>query len=130
MQKFIPLALLAGSLIAGARAQAAGPIEIPAVLVKLIDQVEVPAREAGVLAELAAREGARIAEGDVLARIDDTEAQFARQRAKLELDIARKNAANEIAVRSAEKTLKVSEDELRRAQSSVIHQWLAISTAW
>lgn len=94
-------------------------VNVPSVLVKLMDHVEVPAREAGVLTTVAVTEGSSVNDHDVLAGIDDKEAQFAKQRAELELQIARKNAESELQVRSAEKTLAVAKDELARAQSSV-----------
>ena len=43
------------------------PIEVDEALVTLIEQVEVPAREAGVLAAIDVREGQVVAVGDALA---------------------------------------------------------------
>ena len=98
-----------GICTAGLLAVEAGEPDTVPVLINLLEQAEVPAREAGVLMSLDAREGTPVKEGAVLARIDDTEAVFLQQRAKLELDIAVKNAANDLAVRTAEKTRDVAQ---------------------
>ncbi len=98
-----------GICTAGLLAVEAGEPDTVPVLINLLEQAEVPAREAGVLMSLDAQEGTPVKEGAVLARIDDTEAVFLQQRAKLELDIAVKNAANDLAVRTAEKTRDVAQ---------------------
>jgi macrolide-specific efflux system membrane fusion protein len=93
-------------------------ITIAGALVKLIDQLDVPAREAGTIVELAVREGARVKAGDILARIDDSEARFAQERAKVELQIAGQNAASDVAVRSAQRAQQTAEVELKRAEEA------------
>lgn len=84
------------------------------VLVNLLDQAVVPAREAGTLVEILVREGAAVREGDVLARIDDTEAQLLLQRARGELEVAAKNAANDTAVWTADTTRKITQEIFQR----------------
>jgi RND family efflux transporter MFP subunit len=84
------------------------------VLVNLLDQAVVPAREAGTLVEILVREGAAVREGDVLARIDDTEAQLLLQRARGELEVAAKNAANDTAVWTADTTRKITQEIFHR----------------
>jgi macrolide-specific efflux system membrane fusion protein len=113
--KYRLLAALAGVALATFAQRAEGQIEVPKVLVKLIDQVEVPAREAGVLVSVDVTESSRVTVGALLARVDDTEAQLAEQRAKVELEMARKLALSDTAIRSAEKALKVAQDEYQRA---------------
>lgn len=113
----IVVLLTAMELLSGRMAWA--QVNVPSVLVKLLDQVDVPAREAGVLTTVSVREGSTVEEDAVLATIDDKEAHFAKQRAELDLQIARKNAESQLSVRSAEKSLKVAEDELQRAKLSV-----------
>jgi RND family efflux transporter MFP subunit len=85
-----------------------------AVLVNLLEQAEVPALEAGTIVEIPAREGLQVREGDVLARIDGTEAELLLQRARLELEAAAKNAANELAVLTADKTREVAQEIFQR----------------
>jgi multidrug efflux pump subunit AcrA (membrane-fusion protein) len=96
----------------------ASDIQIPNALVKLIDQLDLPARQAGTIAQLDVQEGARVKEGTVLARVEDTEARFAEERAKVELQIAAQNAASDVAVRSAERTLVAARAELKRAEEA------------
>jgi macrolide-specific efflux system membrane fusion protein len=93
-------------------------LESPSVLINLLEQAEVPAREAGVLVVVDAREGTRVAEGAVVARIDDTEAQFLRQRAKFEMEVAGKNAANQLPILTAEKTRDVAEAIFKRTNEA------------
>ncbi len=109
------------SLIAvasSAPALRAGEIEVPSVLIKLIEQVEVPAREAGVLVKVAVQEGEMVAAGAALAQIEDTDAQLVKRQAQLELAGARKQAESDVKVRFAKKSLEVAEAELRRAVDS------------
>lgn len=99
--------------------QAAEEIEIASALVKLIEQADVPAREAGVLATVNVREGQMVEEGEVLAQIVDTEARIASDRAGIELDIAAKNAENDVNTRFAAKSVEVARAELRRSEESI-----------
>jgi macrolide-specific efflux system membrane fusion protein len=110
--------LLATAVIAAAGLAAAEEVEVPSVLIKLIEQVEVPAREAGVLASVGAREGQMVAQGDALAQIDDAAARFDRRKAELELEGASKMAASDVKVRYARKSAEVAAAELRRALES------------
>lgn len=88
-------------------------------LVTLIEEVEVPARAAGVLSALEIREGDLVKQSDVLGRVDDEAAKLAAQKAKVETQVAQEDAGNDVHVRAAEKALEVARAELRRAQESV-----------
>ena len=115
-----------------------GLIEIPDVLVEPSEQIDVPAREAGLLAVVKVREGNMVREGDLLAQIVDDEACIAEQRAKIELEMARKNAENDIKIRFAKKSVEVAKAELRRSEVSVekypksisIRRWIACGCSW
>jgi macrolide-specific efflux system membrane fusion protein len=109
-----PLLLIAISTTTAA----AQEVKVNGALVKLIDQLELPAREAGIVTELAVQEGAMVKAEDVLVRIDDTEARFALDRAKVELQIAIETAASDIAVRSADRALVTANAELKRAEDA------------
>ena len=113
--------LLAFSFVGADRSAApsANEIEIPSALVKLIEQVAVPAREAGVLAAVDVREGQMVEEGDLLARIEDTEARIVEERARTDLAIARERAANDVNIRFANKSVEVAKAELRRSEESL-----------
>lgn len=109
------LLLFSGLISAGLRAE---PIEVESVLLAPIQEVEVPAREAGPLQRMAVAEGAMVKVGELLAQIDDTDAKLAKTRAEIELDNARRNASNEIKVRVAVKAADVAEAELKRGLES------------
>jgi membrane fusion protein, multidrug efflux system len=99
--------------------QAAGPIRVDSVLVTLIEQVDVPASDEGVLTSIAVREGQVVSEGTLLAQLEDGEARETVRRAQLELDIATKEARNSLKVRFARKSSEVAQAELKRATDSV-----------
>ncbi len=107
-----------GGLASNAAGDESPEIEVSAVLVKLIEQVDVPAREAGVLEEVSVREGQMIDAGAAVAQIDDTAARFDKRKAELELEGARKLADSDVKVRFARKSAEVAESELRRALRS------------
>jgi macrolide-specific efflux system membrane fusion protein len=112
------LCLLFLALVGSASGARAADIEVPAVLIKLIEQVDVPAREAGVLAGVSVREGQLVEAGASVAQIDDAAAQFERRKSQLELIGARKLAENDVKVRFARKSAEVAASELRRATES------------
>ena len=77
--------LLMFCLVAASAAAASDePIEVDQALVTLIEQVDVPAREAGVLATVNVREGQLVAVNDPLANLDDTQAQLAKKKAEID----------------------------------------------
>ncbi len=86
------------------------------VFVRLIEEAETPAREPGVLTKVVVKEGQMVAEGEVLAQIEDIEAQFNRNRAELELRIAREEADSDVIVRTAEKAAVVARNEWQRVK--------------
>jgi RND family efflux transporter MFP subunit len=111
--------LVIGALAAlPASAWAADEPHVSSVLIKLIEQVDVPAREAGVLDKVLVREGDLVEEGARLAQIEDVDALLDMRRAQLELVGARKAAESDVQVRYARKSLEVAESELRRAVDS------------
>ncbi len=110
--------LLAAVVASAAPPAAAAEIEVSSVLIKLIEQVEVPARQAGVLVSVSVREGQVVEVGTALAQIDDAAARFDRRKAELELAGARKLADNDVKVRFARKSAEVAASELRRALES------------
>ena len=92
----------------------------------VIDDTKVPAQSAGVLAELNVIEGADVATGTLLAKIDDRDAQLAAKSANLDLEIAKLQAASDANVLAAAKTAGVakaeyeaSEDANQRVRGSV-----------
>lgn len=94
-------------------------IEVPSVILKLVSDVDVPAREAGVIESIEVAPGDRIKVGQLLARIDDQHNELLRDRARLELDIAKATAESDIQIREAQEELQVAEQDLLRGQQSV-----------
>jgi multidrug efflux pump subunit AcrA (membrane-fusion protein) len=101
-----------------APALASDDVQVNSVLVKLSEQVEVPARVAGVLAKISVREGDMVAQSAPVAQIEDADAQLEKRRAQIELAGASKQADSDVKVRYAKKSLEVAEAELRRALDS------------
>ncbi len=112
-------ATFAVAALATAAGLAGEPVEVPNMVIRLVEQVNAPARETGALAALNVTEGQLVAAGDLLARVEDNEAGLALERAKLELDVARRNAENDVGIRFARKSLEVARAELQRCVDSV-----------
>ena len=87
-------------------------------VVTLIEQVEIPARAAGVLAELSAREGDRLKKGQLAGRIDDADARLKAAHVELELAAARAEADNELKILAMRKGTEAAKAELQRAVES------------
>ncbi len=94
-------------------------LRIDSVLLELIEQADVPARDPGVIEAISVKEGNLVNKGDTLVQLDITEPRLEVGRAKLELGIARQESKNDVDVRFAEKSLEVAEAELQRALDSV-----------
>ena len=95
-------------------ANAPNSIVAESALLRVIDQVSVPARTVGVLSAIDVKEGQLVKQGALLAKVDDTQEKLIYQRAALEYELAKESAANDIAIRVAEKSLEFSEQEYQR----------------
>jgi RND family efflux transporter MFP subunit len=117
------IGLLIALLVVASSAQGVSPgdgrLRVDSVVVTLIEQVEVSARDAGALAAVEVQEGQRVREGQLLARLEDTEAKLARNKAQFEFDIAKKQAASDVKIRYAKTSLEVATTEERRGLESV-----------
>ncbi len=87
-------------------------------LVSVLKEAKVPAREGGVLIDLLVREGDSIKAGDVIAKIDDSQPQFERRKAKAEHDQAVAKASSDVDVRFAVASELVAAAEYEKAQLS------------
>jgi len=119
MHVLTTLFALSGALVAVDPTGSARDIEVGNVLLASIEQVEVPAGEAGVLAKVHVREGQIVEENDPLAQIDDMEARLIAKQMEAELKIARRQSENDVEIRYARKNAEVAEAELQRALDSV-----------
>ncbi len=113
--------LLVPACVLGALASpmpAAETTHVPSVLLKLIEEVDVPAREAGVLQAVPAEEGQIVERGDLLAQLEDTEQQLTLQQARAALSLADLEAENRTPEQLAEEELGVAQSDLERALKS------------
>ncbi|MCE9556493.1 MAG: HlyD family efflux transporter periplasmic adaptor subunit [Planctomycetes bacterium] len=104
---------------------AAGPV-LENCFVMLVEEADIPAQEAGVLAELKVAEGTEVRAGDLLAKIDDRRAEIDKRLAADQYASAREKADNDINFRYATAAADVAEaayqaalDANRRVANSV-----------
>jgi macrolide-specific efflux system membrane fusion protein len=95
------------------------PVEVESVVLRLLEEAEVPAQEAGVVIKVLVHEGQRVKQGQLLAQVDDQVARLAEQAADAQFKIAQTKATSDIRLRFAQKALEVSEAELRRSTESI-----------
>src|SRR3954471_11057285 len=94
-------------------------IEVQSVAIRLLEEAEVPAQEAGVITNVAVREGQRVKQGELLTRIDDQVPRLMAEAIKAKYDIARAKATNDVRQRYAQKATEVSQAELKRSTESI-----------
>jgi len=98
-----------------AAAQASRETQLTHCLVSLIEDVQVPAREAGALVSVAVQEGAYVKQGQLLAQIDDQQPKLDKLAAELSRDAALAKAEDDVEVRYSEAAFAVATAELERA---------------
>lgn len=104
---------LAALMAVGAGGELAGSgtsIKVEHCLVSLIQNVQVPAQEAGVLVDLSIKEGDQVQAGTLLGRVNDRPSQLQKRAALGERAISAEKAASDVNVRYA--------DAARRAAAS------------
>lgn len=84
-------------------------------LITLIESVDVPASREGKLQSIKVKEGDYVTRGQLLANLDEVEAQLALKRAELEHQLAAEKARSEIALKSAKLIHDVARNEFQRA---------------
>ena len=95
----------------------AGVVQIPDCFIYLLEDVQVPALEAGAIKELTVTEGAIVKKGQPLAILDDREPLVRKLKAELERDAALTKASDDVEVRFAQASLAFSTAELNRLLS-------------
>jgi multidrug efflux pump subunit AcrA (membrane-fusion protein) len=113
------LLLAAPPQLAGPSSQTPTPVaaretQLAHCLVSLIEDVQVPAREAGALVSVGVVEGQYVQQGQLLASIDDQQPRIDKVAAELERDAALAKAQDDIEVRYAEAAFAVASAELER----------------
>lgn len=117
---WIGVALLSsGALAIDARAEESITLRIESVVLRPMQEAEVPAEQTGLLQKIVVVEGQQVRKGEVLATLDARKAKLAVARAQLEYELAKTRAENEIQTLYAEKALEVAEAELRRSSESI-----------
>jgi multidrug efflux pump subunit AcrA (membrane-fusion protein) len=120
-------AVLAVCLV-GERLSAAS-VPLPDCLVTLIEEVQVPAEEAGVLTELLVVEGQQVTAGQLLAKIDDTHTRMQHDVANFRLQVAEEEADNDTNVQYAMAASKVASSEYRRGMQANMDVQHSVSPA-
>lgn len=93
-------------------------LTLPNCLVTLIEDVQIPAQEAGQLMELKVREGDQVKKDQVLAQIDDAIVRKAEEVTRYELEAAKVEASNDVDVRFAKASREVAEADLLKSQET------------
>ncbi|MEE2797184.1 MAG: HlyD family efflux transporter periplasmic adaptor subunit [Planctomycetota bacterium] len=109
------VALLVGSSLL---AETADEPVLRRCLVSIVEEARVPAREAGVLVELSVKEGDMVSRGGSIARIDDSQPRFEKQKASAEHDQAIARAKSDVDVRYSVAAEQVAEAEVEKAVAS------------
>ena len=89
---------------------------VDSALLQLVEQVDVPARTAGVLSAINVDEGSMIEIGAPLGQIDDSQTKLLYHRAELELKLAQEKSRSDVAIRAAQQTLAFAKSELNRIE--------------
>ena len=83
-----------------------------------IDEVAVPSPEPGILVNIAVEDGDSVDDGQLLAQIDDRQAEMAKRVAEYQYRAAKKQAENPISIKAAIKSREVSKAELDEAEQA------------
>ncbi len=86
-------------------------ITVPSMTTALIQHAEIAAREPGILKSLPVKPGDSIAEGQLLATLDDELQEIAVQQAELNVRIAELKANNSLPVETARAMVREAEQE-------------------
>jgi macrolide-specific efflux system membrane fusion protein len=97
---------------------AAEPLVIESALLRLTQQIDVPARAQGQLASMSVAEGDAVKQGVQLAQIDDDEARLQQKKAAIELELQKEKVNNDVAIRTAKKTVEFHSAERDRLQQA------------
>lgn len=122
--------LLASLCVGGtSRAFSADQLVVESALLRLIQQVEVPARAQGVLSTIHVAEGDLVQQGMLLAQVDDAEATLLKGRATVELEIEKDKLTNDVAIRTAQRALNFNREEFKRLETALQRIPGSISTS-
>lgn len=107
----IVLTLLAPSLHLAEADESTTSITVPSMTTALIQHAEIAAREPGILKSLSVKPGDSIAEGQLLATLDDELQEIAVRQAELNVQIAQLKAENKLPIETARAMVREAEQE-------------------
>ena len=110
------LAAIAAPSLAQPTAQVSDPVVTG--LVKVADEIKLPAKEPGVLIQLAVKDGMQVRAGDVIGKIDDSEPQMQKRAAKAAYQAAYKKWQDDVEIRFAKKQAEYSNAKLELLKES------------
>jgi multidrug efflux pump subunit AcrA (membrane-fusion protein) len=108
-------------------AQAQSSVAVSRGQITIIQEVNVPALEPGVIGGVKVRPGQRVAAGELLGNLNDIDVRLALKRVEIEAAIARQRAESSIHIELSKKAHQVSLAELRRGEEAVARYAKAIS---
>ncbi len=111
----VPLIVLSTLLVVTGPPPSAGTVLALRTEITVINDIDVPAQEAGLLTELSVLEGAQATAGQVLGKIDDKHALLQQEVANLKMKVAKAEAENDTNVEYAKAAYAVAESEYNRA---------------
>lgn len=117
---FVGMAVLTGQC-GSVKAQEEPSIDIQreslaaeSAILRVVDEALIPSQTSGILSSLLVKEGDIVEEGQLLAKVDDVEAEMNYRRSTIEHDLAVQRANSDVAVRAAAKNLTFSREEYQR----------------
>lgn len=98
--------------------ETAGEIRVENAFLRLVAEVEVAAREAGVIQSVAVQTGKEVSKGELLGKIDDQSRVLLKTKAQIEYEIAKAKAQSRTEILKLEEKLVFAESELIRGEKS------------
>ncbi len=93
-------------------------IVIKGALISIVQSVEIPVEQAGVIVEVNVKAGQELKRGDLVARVKDDSLLLKLSRARLEHDLAKMAAASEVDVKYSQKSFDVAVSDLKRSEKA------------
>ncbi len=94
-------------------------MKVESVVLRPLQEAEVPARRTGLLESIVVLEGQRVERGQLLAELDGRAAVLESEQAILEVAGAQAKATSQIHIQYAVKALEVAQAELQRSEESI-----------
>ncbi len=86
------------------------------ILIVPIDEIDLPAQEAGVIVELDVRMGTQVKKGQIIGRVNDKDAQARLKAAMAELQMARVQAESDASVQEALAMVEIADAEYNNSK--------------